>query len=222
MPVWDDVIPAAERAIFDKGGMGASQVDFGHSPAIVVVDMTYAFVDSTYLLGHSETGYPAVKAIKRLLDVARPKGIPVFYSTSFWSDNPVERGRWKRSAAVMEALRHPMAHVIVEDIAPLAGEPVVRKAAPSAFFGTGLASMLIMNNVDTVIVTGMVTSGCVYATAVDAFSYSFRTVIPEECVADRSEIGHKVSLFSLHMKYGDVMPLGDVVAHLADHRGSRT
>lgn len=91
---------------------------------------------------------------------------------------------------------------------------MVRKRRPSAFFGTELASLLVHHRVDTVVLCGMVTSGCVRATAVDAFSHGLRVVIPEECVADRVRLPHAVALFDIDMKYGDVRPAADVVAAL--------
>ncbi|MGH7312220.1 MAG: hypothetical protein ACREJV_03530, partial [Candidatus Rokuibacteriota bacterium] len=82
MAIWDDVIPEAERQLYAKGGMGEGRVGMGERPAIIVVDMTYGFVDSAFPLGHSATGYPVVAAIRRLLEHARPLGIPIFYSRS--------------------------------------------------------------------------------------------------------------------------------------------
>ena len=126
----------------------------------------------------------------------------------------MERGLWKRTTAVDNALKDPKAYEIVKELSPLPNEPVIVKFAPSAFHGTNLLSLLIQYNIDTLILTGMVTSGCVYSTGVDGFSYGFRVIIPEECVADRSLIGHKVSLFNFHMKYGDVLGLNEIKADL--------
>jgi maleamate amidohydrolase len=214
MAVWDDVIPKEELKIFSAGGMGTTLVGFGEKPALVIVDMSYAFVDSSYPLGDSSVGWPAVRQIQKLSAVAREKKIPIFYSTSEWKKNAVERGLWKRSPEVNKALQDPKAHQIVTELTPREDEPVVIKTAPSAFHGTDLLRMLIQCNADTLILTGMVTSGCVYATAVDGFSLGFRVIIPEEGVADRSRIGHKVALFNFHMKYGDVLPMAEVLRHL--------
>jgi nicotinamidase-related amidase len=214
MPIWDDVIPKDELERFAAGGMGVSRVGIGDRPALVIVDMSYGFVDSAFPLGDGEVGWPAVAAIQRLRAAARERGLPVFYSTSIFKESALERGLWKRTPEVDRALADPKAYEIVAELAPRAGEPVVVKTAPSAFFGTDLLRMLVMSNVDTLIVAGMVTSGCVYATAVDGFSNGFRVVIPEECAADRSRIGHKVALFNFHMKYGDVLPLDEVLASL--------
>ena len=106
------------------------------------------------------------------------------------------------------------ANEVVEPIAPRDGEPVIPKTFPSAFFGTDLLSYLVYANADTIILTGMVTSGCVRSTAIDAFSYNYRVIIPEECVADRGQTSHKVALFDLHMKYADVVPKADTIRYL--------
>jgi nicotinamidase-related amidase len=108
----------------------------------------------------------------------------------------------------------PAAYEIVPQLAPRPTESVVVKSAPSAFTGTDLVSYLIFHNVDTVIVTGTVTSGCVRDTALDAFNYSFRVIVPEDAVCDRGITSHKVTLFDLHMKYADVVPTADVLAYL--------
>jgi maleamate amidohydrolase len=215
MAIWDDVISEAERQIYAKGSMGQERVGMGEKPAIIVVDMTYGFVDSAFPLGHSATGYPAVAAIRRLLEDARPLGIPVFYSRSRSGATTCERGRWKGGGAIAHpGMLDPKANTIVPDIAPQRGDIVIAKTWPSVFFGTDLPSYLIYHRVDTLIVTGMVTSGCVRGTAIDAFSYNLRVIIPEECVADRGLTSHKVALFEIHMKYGDVLPLHQVMAEL--------
>ena len=177
--------------------------------------MTYGFIDSAFPLGHSATGYPAVAAIRRLLEHARPLGVPVFYSRSKSGATTCERGRWKGGGATAHpGMLDPKANTIVPDIAPQRGDIVIAKTWPSAFFGTDLPSYLIYHRIDTLIVTGMVTSGCVRGTAIDAFSYNLRVIIPEECVADRGQTSHKVALFEIHMKYGDVLPLHQVMAEL--------
>jgi maleamate amidohydrolase len=215
MAIWDDVIPEAERQLYTKSGMGQERVGMGEQPAIIVVDMTYGFVDSAFPLGHSATGYPAVAAIRRLLDHVRPLGIPVFYSRSRSGATSCERGRWKGGGAIANpGMLDPKANTIVADIAPHPGDVVIAKTWPSVFFGTDLPSYLIYHRVDTLIVTGMVTSGCVRGTAVDAFSYNLRVIVPEECVADRGQTSHKVALFEIHMKYGDVLPLHQVMTEL--------
>ena len=214
LAVWDDVIPSSDLQIMSAGGMGLSQIGFGQKSALLIVDMSYGFADSSFPLGHGAGGKAAVQSISGLLALARRKGLPVIYTTSVWRDNPVERGLWKRTPEVNSALRHPKAYEIVSELAPTADETVIIKMAPSAFYGTDLLRYLVQYGVDTIILTGMVTSGCVYATAVDGFSNGFRVIIPEEGVADRCQISHKVALFNFHMKYGDVMQMTEVMDYL--------
>jgi isochorismate hydrolase len=215
MAIWDDVIPKEELERFAAGGMGTNLVGFGEKPVLLVVDMSYAFVDSSFPLGDSSVGWAAVHHIQKLQQVAREKRIPILYSTSEWKNTVVERGLWKRTPEVSKALQNPEAYRIVTELTPRGDEPVVIKTAPSAFHGTDLLRMLIQFNADTLILVGMVTSGCVYATAVDGFSFGFRVIIPAEGVADRSLIGHKVALFNFHMKYGDVLPMDEVLRYMS-------
>jgi nicotinamidase-related amidase len=223
---WDEVIPAVDIESFQAGYADMEQpLKAGKKPALVIVDMTWAFVDSRYPLGWSETGYPAVAANKRLLEAARQAGIPIFftraYPTADYKPTPAQRGLWKtldNPSPPDPAL--PPGDVIVDDLAPLPGEVVIDKQSkPRAFFGTPLASLLIYEGVDTVIVTGMTTSGCVRASVIDAFQYNFHVMVPYECVADRSQISHKVSLFDMHMKNSDVVSLAQVLEYLTQLPG---
>ncbi len=213
MAIWDDLIPKEDLKMFDKGGMGG-KLQYGKKPAVLVIDMTYGFVDDAYPLGCSKMGWPAVRAIRTLLDKGRAKGLPIFYTRGRMRKTAVELGRWKSSRSLEKDIVDPKEYQIAEEIKPRPDEVEITKIAPSGFFDTPLASLLIYHNVDTVIVTGMTTSGCVRATVVDAFSYNFFVIVPEECVGDRGVVSHKASLFDMHMKYADVKPLSDVISYL--------
>ncbi len=223
---WDDVVPAEDRSRFDAAGYGTTAgapglgayrpISAGVCPALLVVDMTRAFVDSRWPTGCSETGYPAVAATAELLAEMRRLGRPVLFTKMYEDPSqvpaPAQKGRWKTSGRKPPDESLPPGDVIVEDLAPRPDELVVCKHhKPSGFFGTELASLLVYERVDTVIVTGMTTSGCVRATAVDAFQYNFDVIVPFECVADRSQISHKINLLDMHMKYADVAPLAMVL-----------
>lgn len=168
---------------------------------MIVVDMVRAFVEDRYAFGFSKTGMPCTKAIRKLLDTTRPLKIPIFFT---------------RVDKHNEGFRNldPESNEIMKELAPQNGEMVLEKIGPSAFFATPLASLLNRLKVDTLIVTGMVTSGCVRGTAVDAFAFEYRVIVPVECVADRSQISHEVSLFDLSMKYAHVMPLSALIQDL--------
>jgi nicotinamidase-related amidase len=221
---WDGSIPQEDLAAF-AGGFDADEarpIAVGARPALLVVDMTRAFVDSAYPKGWGETGWPAVRATEVLLNAARRAEIPVFYTQAYPSPQhrprPAERGRWRFPPGPPPSPELPPGDVIVDELTPRDDEIVIYKGSKSsAFFGTPLIAHLIHSGVDTVLVAGMTTSGCVRATIVDAFAYNLRVVVPAECVADRSQISHKVSLFDIHMKYGDVTTLAE-----AGHYLSRT
>lgn len=225
MHPWDGLIPPDDVQSF-AGGFDElhRQIDAGVRPALIVVDMTRAFVDSDYPTGWSPTGYPCVAANKQLLASARQIGIPIFFTKAYadptYRPTLADRGRWKSRTRKDADPSLPPADVIVEDLTPRADEIVITKGSkPSGFFGTPLASRLIYEGVDTVIVTGMTTSGCVRATVVDAFEHNFYVLVPHECVADRSQISHKVNLFDIHMKYADVVSLDEAQEYLQQVAG---
>jgi maleamate amidohydrolase len=210
MPVWDPYLSAEEWA--RVGQEWGRRQEPGTRPALLVVDMTRAFADRRYPLSCPDPG-PCIDAVRRLLGAARRLGLPVVYSAGLPARNPAERGLWKSSGRP-PAPGLPDPNQIVPELEPLAGESVVRKRRPSAFFGTELASLLVHHGVDTVIVTGMVTSGCVRATVVDAFSHNLKVVVPEEAVADRIAASHAIALLDIQLKYGEVWPLAEVLGWL--------
>jgi nicotinamidase-related amidase len=163
-------------------------------------------------------GQAALGGIAQLLQVARPIGIPICFTKMIPFRNRTEAGRWYDSCpGVFGSADDPAAHEsadIPPEIAPRPEEPVIVKGKPSAFFGTQLHSMLTFHNVDTLIITGMVTSGCVRATVDDAFAHDYRVIIPVECVADRAEVPHQVNLFDMEMISADVIRLEDTLEHL--------
>lgn len=218
---WEGIIPKEDEDSFHAGfGEASRPIEVGERPALIIVDMTRAFVDSAYPTGWSPTGYPATAANRRLLDGAREAEIPIFFtksrSESEFPATPAEKGLWKHRAS-----RQPLVEglspgdVIVDDLTPFEGEVVINKGGkPSGFFGTPLSSLLTYHKVDTTIITGMVTSGCVRATVLDAFQQNYFVLIPHEACADRSQISHKVSLFDMHMKYADVTEIDETLDYL--------
>jgi nicotinamidase-related amidase len=212
------VIPESDRALYEKSGWGR-RIGFGKKVAVLVVDMTRMFVEDSFPLGCSKTGRPAAQAISKLLDSAKQNGVPIIFtkpSSAKEFSITIQKIREEKLAA----LDVEGANEIVEPIMPSAGDIVIEKAKPSGFIGTPLLGVLTYFNVDTIIVTGMVTSGCVRATVVDGFSYNFRVIIPIECVADRGDVPHNVNLFDMDMKYADVMPLSEVLDNLAKLQSS--
>jgi maleamate amidohydrolase len=199
----------AERRIGDRTGMG-------RRPAVVVVDMSKAFCDSGYQAGDDVE--PTLDAIATLLAEARRRGVPVFYVVmAFDSGDPIaDAGVWGQKVPALLELVDSDSNVttVHPRIAPEEGEAVMTKKRSSAFFGTGLDDLLSELGVDTLIVTGCSTSGCIRATALDAVSYDYRVVVPAECVADRAAGPHRANLFDMDAKYADVDPLASVIAQL--------
>ena len=212
-----DVVPESDLAMYRKADFG-HPIGWGRKVAIVVVDMTRAFVEDRFALGSAKMGQAALRGIAQLLEAARPIGIPIFFTKMIPFRNPTEAGRWYDSCpGIFGDADDPNAHeaaAIPPEIAPRADEPVIVKGKPSAFFGTQLHSMLTFHNVDTLIITGMVTSGCVRATVDDAFAHDYRVVLPVECVADRAEVPHRVNLFDMEMISADVIGLAETLAHV--------
>lgn len=215
MAVWEDLIPPSDAAPY-RTYRQLRQIGFGERPAVLVVDMTESFVDERFSTGCGEPARQAVKATAGVLECARRIGIPRVFAVWDPGENPEELGFWKcqatRPLGGGRGLPDPLALPAV--LGRRRDEPILRRAKPSAFFGTQLVSVLTYRQVDTIVVAGISTSGCVRATVIDGFSYNFRVIVPPECVADRASIPHKVNLFDMHMKYADVLPLDHVLAHL--------
>lgn len=188
---------------------------FGEKPALIVVDMSVGFTDPASPL-HCELE-PVVGAIGRLLDAMRAARFPVVYTTVAYDEAGKERAAvFVDKVPALLALEAGSPYVEIDArLAPREDEAVVRKLFASAFYGTPLGSLLAAQQVDGVIVTGASTSGCVRATAVDALQHGYRVVVPREAVGDRNEAAHEANLYDIDAKYGDVLPLDEVLDHLA-------
>ena len=221
MAIWDDVVPLSDREKYGKYTQLAA-IGMGRNPAVVVVDMTESFIDERYSTGCGEPAREAVRATGKLLDHARKRNVPRIFATWDPGHLPEEIGFWKcqrpqvMAGAAETDLRDPLS--LPPELGRQDSEPILLRGKPSAFFGTNLAGTLAYTGADTVIVAGISTSGCVRATVVDAFSLNYRVIVPEECVADRVVIPHKVNLFDMQMKYADVLPLAQVIKLLESTR----
>lgn len=200
-----DVVPMDDRTEMVENTSFGHEKGIGDRVAVLIVDMTREFVEDTAPHSYPETGVPAAESIARLMGVANERDIPGFYSISLKGDHPAESGRWGATEQTEEM------NQLSDILEPSEKDVVFKKYKPSVFFGTQLESMLNYFGVDTVIVTGMTTSGCVRASAVDAFSLNYNVIVPQECVADRSQISHEITLFDLDMKYADVMQLNEII-----------
>jgi maleamate amidohydrolase len=166
-----------------------------------------------------ENGWKALPHIVELLDTCRSCDIPVVHITMRDpSDGLVgwieARNRPSPSDRVTSPVSDQMRRAtrIIDEVAPKPGEPIIEKSAPSGFWGTPLIGHLQYLQVDTILVAGMATAGCIRSTVMDAVSHRLRIVIPEECVFDRIEASHAMTLFDLHYRCADVMPADEVLA----------
>ena len=198
------------------GGRGG----LGRRPALAVIDMTLGFTDPNSPLA-CDLEEP-VKNISKLLEAARKAEIPVLYTTVAYreSDRVTAAAFIDKVPALLTLEAGSRWAEIDPRIAPLETEPVLNKLFASAFYGTGLPSALAAAGVDSLIVTGASTSGCVRATAVDALQYGYRPVVPREAVGDRNPAAHEANLYDIDAKYGDVVDVEKVLDHLETLAGN--
>ena len=187
---------------------------FGRKAAILAIDFMRSYTTQGSPL-FADGVVDAVRHAARLYAAARDAGVPVIHTRVAYLPGGAD------GAVFVEKL--PILAEMTEDnpltqfdphVLPADGEPVIRKQYPSAFFGTPLVSMLVRERVDTVVITGCSTSGCVRASVVDAISYGFRVVVPRQCVGDRHPAPHEANLFDIQAKYGDVLDIDEVIARL--------
>jgi len=195
-------------------GVFDGRIGFGKRAAVLVVDFIRAYTTP----GAPLYAAPVVEAVRQTVDVlatARRKGVLVIYTRVIYSPSGVDGGIFVQKVPVLRTMveGEPLAE-IVPALLPTSGDIILNKQYASAFFGTSLAAMLTAQGVDTVIVTGCSTSGCVRATAVDGMQYGFRVIVPRECVGDRRVEPHEANLFDINSKYGDVVSRAETLAWL--------
>jgi len=208
-----EILSSDDKAGFEKGYFGA-KMGFGKKPAVIVVDMTNEFVDTSYSLAHGNLSSEAAENIRKLLVETRSADVQVIYSRAYNQDiHPALHGI-SRKWTSMPSKKDPRANEITRLLKPQEKDVVIEKGKASVFFGTPLQIILTSLGIDTLIVTGVTTSGCVRATVIDAASFGYHVIVPIECCGDRSVISHKVNLVDMHMKYADVLTLSEVINYL--------
>ncbi len=225
MATWDGFLTEQDREVFGRSGHG-SRAGFGQRPALLVVDVSYAFcgdkdepiVDSVNRWRNScgSFAWKALPVIAGVISMARAKSVPIIYTTG-GIKNAQDRGSWgwKNSRAVESIQQGGFdGYEIMPQIKPAPDDIVIRKLKPSAFFGTPLVSYLNQLNIDTLMVAGTTTSGCVRATVVDGFSLNYRMAVIEDCCFDRYQSSHALNLFDMHAKYADVVSSTATIAYL--------
>ena len=206
------------RRIYEESGLGAS-VTLGARPGVLVVDFSCGFTDPECALGSDLT--PQVEATKRVLDAARAKGLPVVFTTIGFDASLKDGGLWMQKVPTLAALQMGGKWVEIDPrLEPRADETVIVKKGASGFFGTNLASVLVTQGVDTVVLCVATTSGCIRATAIDLLQYGWPTLVPRECVGDRAQAPHDANLFDIQAKYADVVSVEDALAYVAEVEGA--
>jgi maleamate amidohydrolase len=200
------------KRVYERARLGAS-VTLGTRPAALVVDFSCGFTDPECGLGSDLSA--EVEATKRLLDAARARGLPVIFTTIGYEPSLKDAGLWVQKAPGLAELQVGGRWVEIDPrLEPRDDETVVLKKGASAFFGTNLAAILVAQAVDTVILCGATTSGCIRATAIDLLQWGWPTLVPRECVGDRARAPHEANLFDIQAKYADVVSLDEALGYV--------
>lgn len=203
---------------FETATYGAREVGYGVRPAVLVVDFQRGFTDPAFRMGKSERIHAARDQTAELLEAARRANIPVASCTVGWhSQKDIQY--WKVDALHDEFYIGNEALEIDPLIYDAEYDFTFLKSAPSMFFQTPITSFLTKHSVDTAIITGCVTSGCIRATAIDAFSYGYRTVMVDDCCGDPAQDSHDANMRDLNRRYADVCQSRDVMTYFDDVRG---
>ena len=216
---WKDVV---DEELLDIYRHYRRETYLGSRPALLAIDLYNSVYEGgarpvrevvqEFPSSCGANAWSAIEPTRRLFAAARSLRLPVIYTTG--ETRPEAKPGRARATNRQSKKSDPRGHEIYEAFKPEPGDLVIYKQRASGFFGTALAANLTLLGVDSLIVCGESTSGCVRASVVDAYSNGFHTVVAEECVFDRSMLTHKVTLFDLHHKYADVMHLDEVLDRL--------
>ena len=230
---WDDLITDEDREIIRRGGYGRTRGFGSRLPALVLIDCQYNHIGGhapildqldEWPAGAGERGWQIVEQIQPLLAAFRDAELPVVFTRYCHSAEGARFDAFarKRGNDLSAFVDGAAGTRIVDPLAPRPHELVIDKVHASAFFGTALLSYLIGLGVDTLIVVGVSTSGCVRATAVEAVSMNFNVAVPADCVADRIKASHQASLLDLWMKYADVVTSDQCLEYVATLSANHT
>lgn len=205
---------AGPSASDSYAGVFEGRLQPGSRPALLIVDVVTAYLEPASPL-FMETAAAALASNLRLADAARASGVPVVFTNVAYRPDGSDGGVFWRKAPVLKVFTEgsPLG-AFPEGLAPLAHERVFTKQYPSAFFGTGLAEALRADGIDTLLITGYSTSGCVRASALDAMQYGFVPLVVREACADRHPGPHEANLFDLQAKYAEVITEAEALAYL--------
>jgi len=189
------------------------KMGFGTAPALLVIDFVNGFHDPDILGGGNIA--EAVVATVPLLALFRTRGLPVIFTRIVYAEDGSDASLWCEKVPRLRGLtENARASQVVETLAPRPGELVIRKTQASAFFGTHLGACLTFRGIDTLVVAGCTTSGCVRASVIDAMSMNYRTVVATDCVGDRAAAPHEANLFDMGQKYSDLLTADEIMSLL--------
>jgi maleamate amidohydrolase len=201
-----------------------AKIGFGSKAAIVNIDLQCAYTQVGEFATAYETDPKQIDYINEISDLARAKGMPVIWTYVAYMESGEDAGVWGTRTNTPDSLQNIKVGSRRAEFDPRCRidrvrDPIYKKLMASAFHETPLQSLLVWHKVDTVIITGGSTSGCVRATAVDSLMRGYRTIVPEECVADKHEIPHFANLADMALKYADVEPVSVVRDYLTNWKG---
>lgn len=201
------------KDIYQRQNLG-NRVGFGMRPALLIIDFVNGFNDAELLGGGNIDA--AIRQTQSLLQQSRELGLPVVFTRIVYEAGGTNAGAFAtKIPALINLTEDALTSQIVPELAPKHGEHIIRKTQASAFFGTDLAPWLAWRGVDTVLIAGCTTSGCVRASVIDAASYNLRVIVIRECVGDRALEPHEANLFDIDAKYGDVVPKAEATNFLS-------
>lgn len=202
-----------DEVFFKERGFGKA-LGFGKKPALVVVDMIKGFTNPDMPMGSNLTNQ--IRNTNKLIDTMHAMNFPVYFTTiSYDDDGLADSGIWYEKMEGLKTLKSGTEAVEVDsELNMRTGDGLIIKKYASAFFGTDLIARLNANNVDTLIIVGCTTCGCIRATAVDALQLGYRPIVVEDAVGDRSQASHEQSLFDMQQKYADVLMMEEVLKQL--------
>lgn len=196
--------------IYAARGYGSRALGWGAKPAVVVVDFQRGFIDADFPMGGAPMVDAAVEATVPVIAAAKRAGLPVIACVNGYF-SAAAAPHWK-AAPVLDLLAGTEAVALDPRIAAAEPDVVLMKSAPSIFFATPAAAILTRERVDTVIVTGCITSGCVRASVIDAFSLGFRVLVARDCVGDHDSVAHEQNLKDVERRYADIIDANAAIA----------
>jgi maleamate amidohydrolase len=201
-----------ELDIYRRQGF-AKSMGFGQAPALLIIDFVLGFTDPAHFGGGNIA--EAIAGTKTLLTLVRAKGWPVAHTRVVYADDGSDAGAFAMKVPALLKLTEtsPLSQIVPE-LTPIPGEAVFRKKHASAFFGTDLAAWLAFRRIDTLLVAGCTTSGCVRASVIDASAHNVRPIVVTDCVGDRALGPHEANLFDMGQKYADLLSMADLRAAL--------